>query len=144
MAGGMILASWLAVSHALVLPQPIGHQIAMRPGRAFAAVMREPSTEPAESQGAFQGIVSRLKGSVVPVMNGAAAEGEADKQSKEGEGMTLEKVASFGIAGVLSIAVAEFLPAIDVNLKCLTILRDFQHRQRRVVCVIRMNTGNNH
>ena len=107
MAGGMILASWLAVSHALVLPQPIGHQIAMRPGRAFAAVMREPSTEPAESQGAFQGIVSRLKGSVVPVMNGAAAEGEADKQSKEGEGMTLEKVASFGIAGVLSIAVAE-------------------------------------
>ena len=26
MAGGMILASWLAVSHALVLPQPIGRK----------------------------------------------------------------------------------------------------------------------
>ena len=40
-----------------------------------------------------------------------AAEGQSvaakDDKGKEDEGMTLEKIASFGIAGVLSIAVAE-------------------------------------
>ena len=37
----------------------------------------------------------------------AEAEALADAEDKKAEGMTLEKVASFGIAGVLSIAVAE-------------------------------------
>ena len=100
----VLLAFASCTSEALVLPHvPSAPVHARCPRRSPIMMSSEPSTEAAPA--GLRGIFAAVKGSVVP--SSAASGGELAAEKTDDDKMTLDKVASFGIAGILSIAVAE-------------------------------------
>ena len=99
----LLLASCLATVRAFALPAAARPSSSARPLAPARCAHRTSRIALADSGGGFlSGLLPKPKAEEV-----AEASKAGGKEEEEEEGMTLEKVASFGIAGIISIAIAE-------------------------------------